>query len=115
VCVSALAIHHSTSDEKKDLFARVFHALKPGGRFVMIDWTKFNSAFIQSVSAKHAELNVAKSGAPEDIVEDWRRHWREKNIPDTVEDMQGWLLHAGFSYAECVVRCYGIAMICSEK
>ncbi len=115
VCISALAIHHSTSQEKQDIFARVCEALKPGGRFVMIDWTKFKNPFIQETSASVAESNVAKSGAPTEIVSEWRSHWREKNIPDTIEDMQQWLLRAGFSSAECVVRFYGMAMICSEK
>jgi hypothetical protein len=30
----ALAIHHLEDDEKRDLFARVFQALRPGGVFV---------------------------------------------------------------------------------
>lgn len=34
---SALAIHHLTDHDKEQLFARVAHALEPGGRFVLAD------------------------------------------------------------------------------
>lgn len=115
LCISALAIHHSTPQEKKDLFKSIYEALKSGGRFVMIDWTRFRNVAVQEISATVAESNVAQSGAPSEIVDEWCRHWREKNIPDTVEDMQEWLLRAGFSSAECVVRFYGLAMLCAEK
>lgn len=115
LCISALAIHHSTSDEKKNLFARIHAALKPNGRFVMIDWTKFDSPYMQEVSAQFAEENAGKDITDKTVVSDWVHHWREKNIPDTVEDMMQWLTDAGFSSAECVLRSYGMAMICAEK
>jgi tRNA (cmo5U34)-methyltransferase len=35
--VSALAVHHLDPHEKRDLFARVYAALRPGGRFVLGD------------------------------------------------------------------------------
>src|ERR671923_340612 len=35
--VSALAVHHLDADGKRDLFARVHDALRPGGRFVLGD------------------------------------------------------------------------------
>jgi SAM-dependent methyltransferase len=35
--VSALAVHHLDPGEKRDLFARVHNALRPGGRFVLGD------------------------------------------------------------------------------
>jgi len=35
--VSALAVHHLDPGEKRDLFARVHDALRPGGRFVLGD------------------------------------------------------------------------------
>ena len=115
LCVSALAIHHSTQSEKQRLFSRVFESLAPRGRFIIIDWTDFRSSFVKSISAAVSEENVAKSCADEEIVNEWCRHWREKNIPETVQDLQEWLLQSGFSYAECVVRYYGMAMICAEK
>lgn len=115
VCVSALAIHHSTADEKARLFERVYESLAPGGRFLLIDWTKFSSPSIQAASAEFAEEHARASVPDEGVARDWAAHWREKNIPDTVEDMTRWLRDAGFAHAECVVRCYGMALICAEK
>jgi tRNA (cmo5U34)-methyltransferase len=115
VCTAALAIHHSTKSEKQELFSRICEALVPRGRFIMIDWTKFLSPFVQNVSAAVAEGNVKESGVGENIISEWCSHWREKNIPETVQDLQEWLLRAGFSSAECVIRYYGMAMICAEK
>lgn len=117
LCISALAIHHSTSSEKRELFARIYEALKTNGRFVMIDWTKFRSQDMHDMSARFAEEHARKSipGDKSEIVMDWVNHWREKNIPDSVEDMIGWLTDVGFSQAECVMRSYGMAMIWAEK
>jgi tRNA (cmo5U34)-methyltransferase len=115
VCASALAIHHLLADEKRELFSRIYEALEPGGRFLMIDWTKFRSFDLQSLAAEVAERHAIRSVPKAEIVRAWIEHWREKNVPETVEDLTAWLLEAGFSSAECVMRYYGIALICAEK
>jgi tRNA (cmo5U34)-methyltransferase len=115
VCVAALSIHHHTSAEKRETFRRVYEALVRGGRFLMIDWTKFRSPFTQRLSAIVAEQHANSSVPDQAVVDAWSEHWREKNKPDTVEDMLEWLKHAGFEQAECTVRYYGMAMIVAEK
>jgi tRNA (cmo5U34)-methyltransferase len=115
VCVSALAIHHHTPEEKRETFKRIADALVPGGRFIMIDWTRFESPLVQRVSAAVAEQHAASSVPDEEVVKAWCEHWRDKNIPDTVENLVEWLMAAGFSHAECIVRYYGMAMIVAEK
>jgi tRNA (cmo5U34)-methyltransferase len=115
VCVSALAIHHQLAEEKRESFDRIFQALAPNGKFLMIDWTRFRSHALRSIAAEVAEQHVAESVPKPEIVRDWIEHWRQKNLPETVEDLIAWLLEAGFSSAECVTRFYGIALICAEK
>jgi len=115
VCVSALAIHHHTPEEKRETFKRIGEALSPAGRFIMIDWTKFESPFVQRLSAAVAEQHARSSVPDEEVVEAWCEHWREKNIPDTVANLVEWLEDAGFAHAECTVRYYGTAMIVAEK
>lgn len=115
VCISALAIHHHTSNEKKITFRRIFKSLAPNGRFIMIDWTKFESSFIQNISAEAAEENARKSIDSVETVDAWVEHWNYKNQPDTVEDIRTWLEQAGFSSFECVSRYYGLAMIVAVK
>ncbi len=115
VCASALAIHHLLADEKRDLFFRIFQALAPGGRFLMIDWTKFRNVELQSLAAGVAERHAIETVPRAEIVRAWIEHWRGKNLPQSIEDLTTWLSEAGFPSAECVMRYYGMALICAEK
>ncbi len=68
--VSALAVHHLDGAQKRDLFARVHDALRPGGRFVLGDVVV-------------AERAVAP------LTDDYDK-------PDRAEDQLAWLEAAGF-------------------
>jgi len=115
ICVSSLAIHHQNAAGKQRLFNRVFEALGPHGKFLMIDWTKFSSSSVQELAAQTAEQHASEHISDAQALHDWCEHWRTKNIPDTVEDLCLWLKAAGFRNAECVMRYYGMALICAEK
>ena len=47
--VSALAIHHLTHEDKRTLFARIWRALRPGGRFINADQLCGATADIEKV------------------------------------------------------------------
>jgi tRNA (cmo5U34)-methyltransferase len=115
VCVSALAIHHQPSEGKRELFRRVHEALAPGGRFLMIDWTRFESPTLQNISFIVAQEHLRAHVSEPRIVEEWADHWKNRNIPDTVEDMLSWLKDVGFERAECVLRYYGMALVYARK
>jgi tRNA (cmo5U34)-methyltransferase len=68
--VSALAVHHLDPPEKRSLFARVYAALRPGGRFVLGDVVT-------------AAVSVAPLTAGYDK-------------PDSARDQLRWLRAAGF-------------------
>jgi tRNA (cmo5U34)-methyltransferase len=70
--LSALAIHHLSSAEKRDLFRRVADVLTAGGRFVLADLV---------VPEKPAELVTPLS---------------EYDFPDRLDDQLAWLREAGF-------------------
>ena len=70
--LSALAIHHLSSAEKRDLFRRVADVLTAGGRFVLADLV---------VPEKPAELVTPLS---------------EYDLPDRLDDQLAWLREAGF-------------------
>jgi len=76
VAYSALAIHHLAADAKRDLFGRISHVLRPGGRFVLGD--------------------VVVPPDPEDAVIDVSG---EVDVPDPLEDQLRWLGEAGFRAA----------------
>ncbi|MGZ4396025.1 MAG: class I SAM-dependent methyltransferase [Gaiellaceae bacterium] len=71
--VSALAVHHLTPEEKRDLFARVAAVLRPGGLFVLAD--------------------VVVPERPEDVVTPIEEGY---DLPDRLDDQLGWLREAGF-------------------
>ena len=73
------------------------------------------ASLMQELAAKTAEQHAAAKVQNATILREWCEHWRSKNLPDTVEDLCMWLRAAGFAQAECVVRFYGMALICAEK
>jgi tRNA (cmo5U34)-methyltransferase len=79
--VSTLAVHHLDGAGKRDLFARVAGALRPGGRFVLGD------------------VVVPRAGEVGAIEIDG-----EMDLPDTVADQLAWLEAAGFAAAAVDVR-----------
>lgn len=115
VCVAGLALHHLSGAEKGEVFRKIFQCLNPGGRFLMIDWTRFKNPLIQEAAAQVAEAHVREHVQDQEVVAAWVQHWREKNRPDTVEDLTEWMRTAGFSGVECVMRNFGMALIAGEK
>ena len=79
--VSALAVHHLDGAGKRDLFARIAHALRPGGSFVLGD------------------VVVPADGETGEIFIDG-----VMDLPDSVEDQLAWLEAAGFEAEARSVR-----------
>lgn len=71
--VSALAVHHLTPAEKRDLFARIAAVLRPGGRFVLADVI-----------------------VPEDSADAVVPIEADYDLPDRLDDQLEWLREAGF-------------------
>jgi len=114
-CISALALHHILPQEKKIIFKKVFNSLNKNGVFAIIDWTNFNSNLINEASYQNAitfaKINIQNS----DIADSWAYHWKNLNIPNTVEEMTKWLKNSGFRHIECVYRYFGLSLIIAEK
>jgi tRNA (cmo5U34)-methyltransferase len=70
--VSALAVHHLVSNEKRDLFRRVAGALRPGGRFVLADVV---------VPEREGDVVTPLSA--------------DYDLPDRLDDQLRWLEEAG--------------------
>jgi tRNA (cmo5U34)-methyltransferase len=71
--VSALAVHHLTPAEKRDLFARIAAVLRPGGRFVLADVI-----------------------VPDDSADAVVPIEADYDLPDRLDDQLEWLREAGF-------------------
>jgi tRNA (cmo5U34)-methyltransferase len=103
VC-SALSIHHLATEDKQQLFGRIFTALKPGGMFVNADqadgetpyfrqrYLDYWNEFLRSgpmTEAQHAEILK-------------RRDTLDRN--DKLSDQLAWLPKAGFSDVDVVYK-----------
>ncbi len=89
--VSALAVHHLTPAEKRDLFARIASVLRPGGHFVL------------------ADLVVPER--PEDVVTPMEDGY---DLPDRLDDQLEWLRAAGFE-PEVVWAARDLAVVRAQK
>jgi tRNA (cmo5U34)-methyltransferase len=104
IICSALSIHHLETEDKRQLFSRIYSALKPGGIFVNADqadgetlyfrerYLEYWNEFLKSgpmTEAQHAEILK-------------RRDTLDKN--EKLSTQLGWLNDAGFSDVDVVYR-----------
>ncbi len=112
--ISALAIHHLEDPDKQRLYERIFGVLRPGGMFV-------NS---EQVAGPTPELTLlyderwiamcrALGASEQEIVDALER--RKHDRCATVESQLGWLREAGFAWADCYYKEWGMAVICARK
>ena len=88
---SALVVHHLDSAGKRDLFARIATALRPGGRFVL------------------ADVVVPDDPADARIPIDW-----VMDLPDRLDDQLTWLSEAGLD-AETLWTSRDLAIVRAER
>lgn len=118
VIVSTSAIHHLEPAEKRDLFSRVFAALKPGGLFMNGD--EYRPASEAELRALLEEWSVHMFAAidEERISESFRAtldEWHDRNIKrfdepkksgddchETAATQAGYLREAGFGQVEMI-------------
>jgi tRNA (cmo5U34)-methyltransferase len=104
IACSALSIHHLQTEDKRELFHRVFSVLRPGGMFVNADqadgetlyfrkqYLEYWNEFLQAgpmTEEQHAEILN-------------RRDTLDKN--EKLSDQLAWLREAGFSDVDVVYR-----------
>jgi len=110
VIVSAFCIHHQDEQGKKNLFAAVKNRLKPGGVFLMLDWSIFNTPHLHKIARqntlRHLEANVPDAA----YREKWAYHWQFINNPSSSDEMVLWMQHLGFC-VETVFRDMELALL----
>ena len=108
--VSALAIHHLPDSAKRELFARVHAALRPGGVFVNAEQVAGPTPMIdQHYRDWHAQM-AAVLGAS---AEEWSAALERMRVDQCadVESQLTWLRNAGFGDVDCPFRDHGFAVI----
>lgn len=107
--VSALAIHHLTHGDKRELFEKIHASLKDGGYFVNVDQI---SGATPEEEAEYAEWwlrRMREAGvSEEDLDAAITRMRADKNA--TLKAQLDWLAEAGFDPVRCVQRDHGFAV-----
>ncbi len=118
VIVSGFSIHHQPDVRKKELYAELYDALKPGGIFINVEhvasrskWGEmmFEEAFVDSLVAYHKAINSGQSRGQ--IAQDlYNRPDKDANILAPVEDQCRWLREIGFIHVDCYLKYFELAV-----
>jgi tRNA (cmo5U34)-methyltransferase len=108
--VSALAIHHLTDDDKRELFGRVKDCLEPGGVFI-------NAEQVLAPTRLHAESDAMWHHDAASALGTTEREWADAeelmrhDRCATLEDQLRWLRDAGFADVDCLYKMRRFAVI----
>jgi tRNA (cmo5U34)-methyltransferase len=108
--VSALAIHHLTDADKRELMARVRARLRPGGVFVNAEQVSGPTPELTRIYEDRWADDCRALGASEDELDGARERQRHDRCAD-VETQLRWLREAGFAAADCVYKSWRFAVI----
>ena len=107
--VSALAIHHLTDADKRQLYARIFNVLAPAGIFINAEQVSGRSDRLQRLfEATHLERARALGSSESEIEGALERMSYDRCA--TVADQLEWLDQVGFKDVECFFRSFRFAV-----
>jgi tRNA (cmo5U34)-methyltransferase len=112
--VSALAIHHLDDEAKRDLFARVHAALRPGGAFV-------NAELVLAPTPRLDQHDVAWHGREATALGASDDEWTqsvERMAFDRLATMEAqlqWLREAGFNAVDCRFKIRRFAVLYAQR
>jgi tRNA (cmo5U34)-methyltransferase len=104
IICSALSIHHLATEEKRQLFLRIFAALKPGGMFVNADQADGETPYFRQRYLAYWDEFLKNGPMTRDqhaeILK--RRDTLDRN--EKLSTQLGWLHEAGFSDVDVVYK-----------
>lgn len=105
--VSFQTMHHFSHERKRDLYRRIYHALKPGGIYVECDYMVEDQAEEDLYFAENLRLRSEQK-----IAEDAFFHY---DTPCTIENQIAMLECAGFCSVEMVFRVENTTILMAKK
>jgi ubiquinone/menaquinone biosynthesis C-methylase UbiE len=108
--VAGFSLHHCNSKEKKELFKKIYTALKPNGVFSCSDLMIDKNLMIDKKSTEHTIfLEQWKSFVLNNYTsqEKWEwlmEHYSEFDKPDSFNNQKKWLKKAGFSTFNTIIN-----------
>jgi tRNA (cmo5U34)-methyltransferase len=112
--VSALSIHHLDDATKKELFAKIHKALRPGGVFVNAEQVAGPTPALDKIYKDLWLQQVREAGAtPQQIADSLYRQQDDRCA--SVEDQLKWLREAGFVDVDCWFKDNRFAVIAGTR
>ena len=113
--ISSFVIHHLPHEAKREVFANVCAALKPGGLFVNIDQVQACSQAVQDIHMRLWRKDALAAGALEQDLADGVARMEAMDINADLDDQVLWLQRAGFDQVDVVYRNYFWAVFVASK
>lgn len=109
IVISALAIHHLSDEQKRDLYRRIRHALKPGGLFVNAEQVAGPNPVADERYARIWLEQIRQLGVTEEEIDKARERMSYDNCAPVGSQLQ-WLVDAGFSEVDCSFKAWRFAV-----
>ena len=112
--VSALSIHHLTDEAKRQLFARILPALKPGGIFVNAEQILQPTPELEVGAREQWLADIRALGATGQQIADSLLRQTEDRCA-TIDDQLQWIREAGFTNVRCIYAQGRFAVLTASR
>lgn len=114
IVISSLSIHHLTDAEKRDVYAKVFASLSPGGLFVNADQVLGSTPFLESLYKTDWQTKVENSGlSAQEIASAYERTKLDRMSP--LAEQMRWLNDIGFADVDCIYKYFNFVVLFARK
>lgn len=112
--ISALSIHHLTSQEKQKLFSDIYRHLNNGGIFINADQVLGETEAIENIYKKSWLNSVKNSGVAKVTLDAALERMKEDKM-STLKDQLHWLKNNNFRDINCWYKNYSFVVYSAKK
>jgi len=113
--ISSLSIHHLADADKRDVFRRIYAALRDNGLFINVDQVRGPTPDFQELYWTDWLDKVRERGGIEDRIRESVQRRTAYDRDALLTDQLQWLGEAGFVNVDCVYKNYFIGVFAATK
>jgi tRNA (cmo5U34)-methyltransferase len=113
--ISSLSIHHLPDGDKRDVFRRIYAALRGNGLFINVDQVKGPTAYFQELYWTNWLDKVRERGGTEDRIRESVQRRIAYDRDALLTDQLQWLGEAGCVNVDCVYKNYFVGVFVATK